>query len=127
MRLRTSAAPVTGTPSRATSTSPWRNPARRAGEEPSTSCTSAPVAGPSPRSPSFRAAPSQPRTTRPSARSRSAITRAMFTGTAKPMPEPPPFWATKAVFTPITRPCASTSGPPELPGLMAASVWMKSS
>ena len=32
-----------------------------------------------------------------------------------------------AVLMPITRPCASTSGPPELPGLIAASVWMTSS
>jgi hypothetical protein len=28
------------------------------------------------------------------------------------------------VFTPITRPRASTKGPPELPGLSAASVWI---
>ncbi len=30
-----------------------------------------------------------------------------------------------AVFMPMTWPAMSTSGPPELPGLMAASVWMK--
>ena len=30
-----------------------------------------------------------------------------------------------AVFTPTTSPCAVTSGPPELPGLRAASVWMR--
>ena len=30
-----------------------------------------------------------------------------------------------AVFMPMTSPAISTSGPPELPGLMAASVWMK--
>jgi len=29
-----------------------------------------------------------------------------------------------AVFMPMTWPAMSTSGPPELPGLMAASVWM---
>ncbi|GMA86010.1 hypothetical protein GCM10025868_12600 [Angustibacter aerolatus] len=29
-----------------------------------------------------------------------------------------------AEFTATTRPCRSTSGPPELPGLIAASVWM---
>ena len=29
-----------------------------------------------------------------------------------------------AVFTPISRPEESISGPPELPGLMAASVWI---
>jgi hypothetical protein len=30
------------------------------------------------------------------------------------------------VFTPMSRPALSSSGPPELPGLMAASVWMAS-
>ena len=40
--------------------------------------------------------------------------------------EPPPpvaIWE----LTPITRPAASSSGPPELPGLSAASVWITSS
>ena len=32
-----------------------------------------------------------------------------------------------AVFTPMTCPWASTSGPPEFPGFSAASVWMTSS
>ncbi len=32
---------------------------------------------------------------------------------------------TRNVLMPITSPRASTSAPPELPGLMAASVWMK--
>ena len=32
-----------------------------------------------------------------------------------------------AVLMPITSPAMLNSGPPELPGLMAASVWMKSS
>ena len=32
-----------------------------------------------------------------------------------------------AVFTPITRPSMSKSGPPELPRLIGASVWIKSS
>ena len=48
----------------------------------------------------------------------------MLDGIAKPMPEPP---ATIAVLMPITSPCRFTSGPPELPGLIAASVWRKSS
>ena len=34
---------------------------------------------------------------------------------------------TTAVFTPMTDPLVVTSGPPELPGLSAASVWMMSS
>ena len=43
---------------------------------------------------------------------------------AKQMP-----WAAAmiAVFTPMTSPRESTSGPPELPGLSAASVWITSS
>ena len=43
--------------------------------------------------------------------------------------EKPRFWAsaTMAVFMPTTWPAALTSGPPELPGLMAASVWMRPS
>jgi len=49
--------------------------------------------------------------------------RAMFTGTAKPMPTLPPEGDQIAVFTPITRPVASKSGPPELPRLMGASIW----
>ena len=48
-------------------------------------------------------------------------------GMAKPM-----FWAlvpsqvspATAVFMPMTCPAVSMSGPPELPGLMAASVWI---
>ena len=32
-----------------------------------------------------------------------------------------------ALLMPITLPCMSNRGPPELPRLMAASVWMKSS
>src|SRR5438552_1689451 len=48
----------------------------------------------------------------------------MLMGMAKPMPEPP---ATIAVLMPMTSPCMFTRGPPELPGLMAASVWRKSS
>ena len=42
--------------------------------------------------------------------------------TAKPTPEFTPVVEKIWVLIPITRPSASTSGPPELPGLMAASV-----
>ena len=52
-------------------------------------------------------------------------------GMAKPSPiEPPspPCWPMlrMAVLMPMTAPVASTSAPPELPGLIAASVWMAS-
>ena len=43
-------------------------------------------------------------------------------GTASPSPTP-----ATAVLMPTTRPEASASAPPELPGLSAASVWMTSS
>ena len=41
--------------------------------------------------------------------------------------EKPMFWASRmiAVLMPTTSPSALTSGPPELPGLMAASVWIR--
>ena len=45
-------------------------------------------------------------------------------GIAKPIPAELPDLETIAELTPITRPALSSSGPPELPGLMAASVWM---
>ena len=44
-------------------------------------------------------------------------------GMAKPMPAPSEWMA---VFTPTSSPATVRSGPPELPGLMAALVWMKS-
>ena len=43
------------------------------------------------------------------------------------MPIEPPDWEKIAVLIPTTAPRLSMSGPPELPGLMDASVWMKSS
>ena len=46
-------------------------------------------------------------------------------GIAKPIPFEPPDRDRIEVFTPISRPCMSISAPPELPGLIGASVWMK--
>ena len=40
------------------------------------------------------------------------------------MPTEPPEGERIAVFTPITSPAMLNSGPPELPLLMEASVWM---
>ena len=45
-------------------------------------------------------------------------------GIAKPTPADVPVFVNMAVFTPITRPLESRRGPPLLPGLMAASVWI---
>ena len=49
----------------------------------------------------------------------------MLAGMAKPMPIEPPLREKIAVLMPRRSPFISTSAPPELPGLMAASVWMK--
>jgi len=46
---------------------------------------------------------------------------ALDTGTANPIPSA---CIAVAVLMPTTRPVSSRSGPPELPGLIAASVWM---
>ena len=53
----------------------------------------------------------------------------VLAGMAKPMPTLPPsaplelpVWICE--LTPMTLPLASSSGPPELPGFSAASVWM---
>ena len=51
--------------------------------------------------------------------------RTMLAGMANPIPMEPPDREKIAVFTPTNRPSMVTSAPPELPGLMAASVWMK--
>ena len=55
---------------------------------------------------------------------RAAVRRATAAGTAKPMPSLRPLSVAIWVATPTTRPDMSSSGPPELPGLRAASVWM---
>ena len=52
---------------------------------------------------------------------------AMLDGIEKPMPIDPPDGEKIAVLMPITWPSMLNSGPPELPRLIAASVWMKSS
>jgi hypothetical protein len=65
--------------------------------------------------------PIQPRRMTPSRMSRWATNLAVSDGIAKQMP-----WAGRmtAVLTPMISPRELTSGPPELPGLRAASVWM---
>jgi hypothetical protein len=57
----------------------------------------------------------------------STIGRAMSVGMAKPIPWYPPVRESSAVLMPTSSPAMSTRAPPEFPGLMAASVWMKSS
>ena len=74
---------------------------------------------------SWRETPSQPRTTLPLSTSWSITRLTMLMGMAKPMPIDPPLCEKIAVLMPITSPLRFSSGPPELPGLMLASVWMK--
>jgi hypothetical protein len=71
--------------------------------------------------------PSRPRRTSPNSSSWSMTERAMLEGMAKPMPMLPPPRERMAEFTPTSSPRRLTSAPPELPGLIEASVWMKSS
>src|SRR5206468_858936 len=63
--------------------------------------------------------PSQPHSTLPLATSWGTRSFTRFEGMAKPI-EP---LRAAMLLTPITCPAMFTSGPPELPGLMAASVW----
>ena len=59
-------------------------------------------------------------------RSCGSRSRTVLIGIAKPMPMFPWRWPSvmMAVFMPITSPRMLSSGPPELPGLIAASVWI---
>src|SRR5438552_2941307 len=116
-----------------TMTSPRAMPALDAGPPGVTSATSAPSAPCSPKERArsgvtdWTATPIQPRTTLPCSRIWSTTQRTSAIGAANPMPTLPPAGLTMAALMPTTRPSWSTSGPPELPGLIDASVWMKSS
>jgi len=68
---------------------------------------------------SWKPTPSQARRTRPSLTSWALTRWARSAGTAKPMPVPRPMII---VLMPRIWPSRPTSGPPELPGLMLASV-----
>jgi hypothetical protein len=60
----------------------------------------------------------------PSAISSPAIDATVFDAIAKPTPSFPPESLSICAVTPMTRPPRSSSGPPEFPWLMAASVWI---
>src|SRR5439155_24723993 len=55
---------------------------------------------------------------------RAVTVLTVFAGIAKPTPSLPPDWLAICALTPITSPAESSSGPPELPWLIAASVWI---
>ena len=71
--------------------------------------------------------PSHPRVTSPSLMICASTVRASETGIAKPIPIDPPDCEKIVLLMPTRFPAVSTSAPPELPGLIAASVCMKSS
>src|SRR6058998_1488148 len=104
-------------------TSPARIPALAAGDPGTTDATTTP---PLPAVVCVRVSagwiPIHGRLTTPFARRSSATRRARFIGIAKPIPMEPPLGEKIELFTPITAPVASTSGPPEFPGLIDASV-----
>ena len=110
------------------------SPAAAAAEPASTRVISAPRVSPRPRPCAICAVrfwlstPSVPRTTTPCLTSWSTTLRARLEGIARPRPMLPamlPCGLKLAVLMPTSWPCRSTSAPPELPGLIDASVWMK--
>ncbi len=124
---------ATGVPFHATTTSPASRPAASAGEPLPTLAMSAPRAEGSlsaaSRAGSMGCAstPSTARGATPWSCRRGSSDFAMLMGIAKPMP-----WAgcsgwpaQNAALMPMTAPAASMRGPPELPTLIEASVWMK--
>src|SRR5689334_4612017 len=124
-----SSTPAIGAPPRATMMSPKRIPASAAGESRVTDSTRAPLSCRSEkwrttrrgRGRSCALTPRYARRTRPSRISAIATRSAVLEAIAKQIPCA---GTMTAVFTPITAPAESTSGPPELPGFNAASVWM---
>ncbi|HBD20210.1 MAG TPA: hypothetical protein DC063_09065 [Arenimonas sp.] len=98
-----------------------RRPAFSATEPRSTAFTSTPSSSPVPLS-ERRRRPRCERTMRPSAISARTTSPASGPGMAKAR-SPPKIMP--RVFTPTMRPARSTSGPPELPGAMAASCWIQ--
>ena len=118
-----------GSPSNETTMSPGRRPARAAGPPSITSVITTPFPPGTPNhsarsgpSWSWTVIPIQLRTTWPFS-SCGATSFSIWMGMANPIPCPAGF---TAALMPTTAPRASSSGPPELPGLIAASVWMKS-
>ena len=68
--------------------------------------------------------PSHAGATSPFCLSCSMTRIAVLIGTAKPRPSLPPLWVAICSLMPMTSPRPLMRGPPELPGLIAASVWM---
>jgi len=138
-RSRTSSSERTGLPSTATMRSPRTtrrervscapaSPAFAAGPSGCTSASATPSVTPTAllKRSGMKEAPMPAWMARPRAMSCGTSRVTVSTGTAKPMPADAPLGLKIAVLTPMSRPPESSSGPPEFPGLMAASVWMTS-
>src|SRR5262245_18660918 len=95
-------------------------------------CSTPTMRAPPPFSGSVRRTPRKAWVTEPWSMSCWAMSLAESMGMANPTPMLPPwplvFWASEAmaVLMPTTSPWVLTRAPPELPGLIAASVWMAS-
>ena len=122
-------ASATGEPFTVVTTSRRASPASAAGLPARTSVITAPEAPGRARSGNIARSsapmPSQPRTTRPWATMRGTTWASSSAGIAKPIPWAPPPRCSTAVVTPTRRPSGSISAPPELPGLIAASICTK--
>jgi hypothetical protein len=105
--------------------SPTESPAVAAGDPGATEETLTPWVRPqSSASAASIPSPVQARLTSPNCMRSSDTLRARSMGMANPSPSLPPLREKMEVFTPMTCPRAFTRGPPELPGLMEASVWI---
>jgi hypothetical protein len=118
----TSSADRTGIESSLVTTSPVSSPAVASGPPAITWVSLAP--GGEVESPSFE--PTYACRAECPAASCAAIVPTVSEGIAKPTPLLLPDRLELCVLIPITRPLVSRSGPPELPGLIAASVWSAS-
>ena len=120
---------ATSFPSNITMTSMVFSPASLAGPS-NTSRMMAPVGSSNPKAlaissftlPMFT--PNQPRRTSPYSFNCFTTGSTVFEAIENPIPIEPPEGEIIAVFTPITSPSILNSGPPELPRLIAASVWI---
>src|SRR6185295_14552174 len=105
-------------------------PAALAGPRPSTRVSATPVSPGWPRAVAMAGVSSVPWIpiqawwAEPVSRMDRTMGRIVSIGIAKPMPSLPPLWLAIWELMPITRPRPSSSGPPELPWLIAASVWI---
>ena len=118
---------LTGSPPTETIRSLGRSPALRAGLPASVPDTMTPVSPGNVMSwlkswSGCRFSPNHAQWASPCARRRGSTSRMVGEGIVNACPPK----RLPRVLSPTTRPCVSTSGPPELPGAIAASVWYQS-